>query len=134
MVIDGSAMMAMVLDDHEAARLLDALVGDPVRRMSAATWLEVAIVIEERGGRIAALRLDEFIRAAGIEIVPVSAEQATVARTAWRHFGMTRHSIRLNYGDCLAYALAKTTGDRLLFSGAGFSRTDVEPAVAQSAA
>ncbi len=130
MVIDGSAMMAMILDPREAEPLLDALVGDPVRRMSAATWLEVAIVIEERGGRIAALRFDEFVRAAGIEIVPVTADQVSIARTAWRHFGATRHSVRLNYGDCLAYALAKTTGDSLLFSGVAFSRTDIEPAVA----
>ena len=123
-------MMAMVLHQGEAEPLFDALVGDPVRRMSAATWLEVAIVVEERGGRIAALRFDEFIRAAGIELIPVTPEQASIARTAWRHFGATRHSIRLNFGDCLAYALAKTTGDTLLFSGAAFSRTDVEPALA----
>ncbi len=130
MVIDGSALVAMIFDPCEAERLLEALVGDPVRLMSAATWLEIAIMIEERGGRIAALRLDEFVRVAGIEIVPVTAEQAGVARTAWRHFGATRHSVRLSYGDCLAYALAKTTGDTLLFSGGGFSRTDVEPALA----
>ncbi len=130
MVIDGSALMAMLLDAGDAGPLFDALVGDPVRHMSAATWLEVAITVEERGGRIAALRLDEFIRAAGIEILPVTAEQASTARTAWRHFGMTRHSTRLNYGDCLAYALAKTTNDTLLFSGSTFSRTDITPAIA----
>ena len=129
-MIDGSAMLAMIMGDSGAEPLLDALVRDPVRRMSAATWLEVAMVFEERGGRIAALRFDEFIRSAGIEIVSVTAEQASVARTAWRHFGAARHSVRLNYGDCMAYALAKTLGDRLLFSSGAFSRTDIEPAIA----
>ena len=128
MVIDGSAMVAMLFEEGESARLLDAMIADGVRLMSAATWLEVAILVEERGGRIASLRLDEFVRTAGITIVAVSAEHAALARTAWRHFGMSRHAIRLNYGDCLAYALAKATNERLLFSGVAFGRTDVEAA------
>ena len=128
MVIDGSALMAIVLDKTDAAELVDILVDAPVRRMSTVTWLEAALIIEERGGRIAALRFDEWVRAAAIELVPVTTEQASVARTAWRHFGATRHSNRLNYGDCLAYALAKTLGETLLFRSAAFLRTDIEPA------
>lgn len=128
MVLHGSAILAILLDTPEAAAMLDALVESSRRLLSAATWLELAILVEERGGRIAALRFDEFIRAAAIEIVPVSPEQAAIARTAWRHFGASRHSARLNHGDCLAYALAKTRGEKLLFTGIGFTRTDIEAA------
>ena len=129
MVIDGSALMAIVLDKTDAAELVDILVDAPVRRMSTVTWLEAALIIEERGGRIAALRFDEWVRAAAIELGRGLAERSIrLARTAWRHFGATRHSNRLNYGDCLAYALAKTLGETLLFRSAAFLRTDIEPA------
>ena len=87
------------------------------------------MVSEEKGGRLASLRLDEFVRAAGIEVAPVTAVQAEAARVAWRHFGRHKHSARLNFGDCFAYALAKTSGDTLLFQGEDFARTDIEPAL-----
>jgi ribonuclease VapC len=87
------------------------------------------MIVEERGGRIASLRLDDFVRVAGIEIVPVSVEQASAARAAWRYFGRHKHSARLDFGDCFAYALAKTTAAKLLFVGDGFARTDIEPAL-----
>jgi ribonuclease VapC len=128
MIVDTSALLAILLDEGEAGRMLDAIVDAPIVRMSAANWLEVAMIVEERGGRLASLRLDEFFRAARIEVAPVTMAQAEAARQAWRHFGRHRHSARLDFGDCLAYALAKTEGDRLLFTGEDFSRTDVEPA------
>lgn len=128
MVLHGSALLAILLDGPEADAMLDAIVEAERRLLSAATWLELGVLIEDRGGRIAALRYDEFVRAAGIEIVPVTADHAATARTAWRHFGASRHSGRLNYGDCLAYALAKCTGEKLLFTGITFSRTDIEAA------
>ncbi len=126
--MDTSALLAVLLDEPEAGRILDAIVDAPSPRMSAANWLEVAMIVEEKGGRLASLRLDEFIRTAGIEIAPVSVEQAQAARNAWRYFGRHKHSARLDFGDCFAYALAKTSGEKLLFSGDGFSRTDVEAA------
>ncbi|APH55420.1 putative cytosolic protein [Granulibacter bethesdensis] len=128
MIIDTSALLAIVLGEPDGQRYLEALVSAERPRMSAANWLEASMMVEEKGGRLAGLRFDEFIRAAGIEIVPVSAEQATVARGAWRYFGRFRHAHRLNYGDCLAYALAKTEGDRLLYKGRDFDHTDIEPA------
>jgi ribonuclease VapC len=97
--------------------------------MSTANWLELAMLVEERGGRLASLRFDDFFRATGIELIPVDAAQAQAARIAWRHFGRTRHSARLNFGDCFAYALAKDTGDTLLFQGDDFSRTDIVSAL-----
>ncbi len=125
-------MLAILLGEDGAGRLLEALVDASNPRMSAANWLELAMIVEERGGRIASLRLDEFVRTAGIEIVPVSVEQASAARNAWRYFGRHKHSARLDFGDCFAYALAKTSAEKLLFVGDGFARTDIEPALRES--
>ncbi len=132
MIVDTSALLAMLLGEDASTRLLQAIVDAPNPRMSVANWLEVALIVEERGGRIASLRLDEFVRTAGIELVPVSVEQASAARSAWRYFGRHKHSARLDYGDCFAYALAKTLNERLLFVGDGFGRTDIEPALKDS--
>ena len=129
MIIDTSALLAVLLGEDNAPRLLETIVDASNPRMSAANWLELAMIVEERGGRIASLRLDEFVRTAGIEIVPVSVEQADVARGAWRYFGRHKHSARFDFGDCFAYALAKTEADALLFVGDGFARTDIEPAL-----
>ncbi len=127
--MDTSALLAVLLDEPQAGRILEAIVDAPSPRMSAANWLEVAMIVEEKGGRLASLRLDEFIRTAGIGIAPVTVEQAQAARNAWRYFGRHKHSARLDFGDCFAYALAKTSGEKLLFSGEGFSRTDIESAI-----
>ena len=129
MIVDSSALLAILLGAPEAPALLDALVDAEHPRMSVANWLEVAMLIEERGGRLASLRFDEFFRAAGIELAPVDAAQAEAARTAWRHFGRHKHSARLNFGDCFAYALAKQNGDELLYQGEDFSRTDIVSAL-----
>jgi ribonuclease VapC len=129
MIVDSSALLAILLGAPEAPALLDALVEAEHPRMSVANWLEVAMLIEERGGRLASLRFDEFFRAAGIELAPVDAAQAEAARTAWRHFGRHKHSARLNFGDCFAYALAKQAGDELLYQGDDFSRTDIVSAL-----
>ncbi len=129
MIVDTSALLSILLDEELAHCLLEAIVDAPAPRMSAANWLELSMIVEEHGGRLASLRLDEFIRTAGIEITPVTVEQASAARNAWRYFGRHKHSARLDFGDCFAYALAKTAGAPLLFSGEDFSRTDIEPAV-----
>ena len=129
MIVDTSALLSVLLDEPSARRVLEAIVDSPAPRMSAANWFEVSMIVEERGGRLASLRLDEFFRAAGIEVAPVTVEQAAAARLAWRHFGRHRHSARLDFGDCFAYALAKTAGEQLLFTGEDFARTDIEPAL-----
>ena len=129
MVVDTSALLCVLLDEPDAARVLEAIVDAAEVRISAANWLEVAMIVEERGGRLASLRLDEFFRTAGIAVAPVSVDQAAAARAAWRYFGRHKHSARLDFGDCFAYALAKTMGDTLLFTGVAFARTDVEPAL-----
>ena len=85
--------------------------------MSVANWFEVAMLIEERGGRLASLRFDEFFRATGIELMPVDAAQAAAARTPGAISAGHRHSARLNFGDCFAYGLAKETGEPLLSKG-----------------
>ncbi len=129
MIVDSSALLSILLGAPDGDMLLSALVDAPQPRMSVANWLEVALLIEEKGGRLASLRFDEFFRASGIQLMPVDAAQAEAARTAWRHFGRHKHSARLNFGDCFAYALAKGTGAPLLFSGDDFLRTDIEPAL-----
>jgi ribonuclease VapC len=130
MIVDSSALLAILLDAPEAPALLDALIDADRPRMSTANWLEVAMLIEARGGRLASLRFDEFFRASGIELAAVTAAQAESARIAWRHFGRHKHSARLNFGDCFAYALAKETGAPLLYQGEDFARTDITSALA----
>ncbi len=129
MIVDTSALLAVVLDEPDAGRFLEAILAAERPRMSLLNWLEAAMVIESKGGRLAGLRFDEVVRAAGIEVAPVTLEQAEAARVAWRYFGTGRHTARLNFGDCFAYALAKTEREALLFKGEDFSRTDVEAAL-----
>ncbi len=129
MIVDTSAILSVLLDEPAAPRILEAIVNAPAPRMSAANWLEVAMIVEERGGRLASLRLDEFFRAASIEVAPVTVDQAAAARNAWRYFGRHKHAARLDFGDCFAYALAKTAGETLLYTGEDFARTDIEPAL-----
>ena len=97
--------------------------------MSAGNWLEAAIIVDGRGDATARIRFDELLDAGGIEITPVSVEQARVARLAYQQFGRGNHPARLNYGDCFAYALAKVTGEPLLFKGNDFVQTDIQPAL-----
>ena len=129
MIVDTSALLAVLFDEPDAGRFLDAILEAERPRMSLANWLEAAMVVESKGGRLAGLRFDEFVRAAGIEVAPVTLEQAEAARTAWRYFGLHKHTARLNFGDCFAYAMAKTERETLLYKGEDFARTDVEPAL-----
>ncbi len=96
--------------------------------MSTAALLEAAIVIEGRGGAEAGRELDTLLERAEIELVPVTAEHAAAAHQAWRRFGKGNHPARLNFGDCLVYALAATLDEPLLFKGNDFARTDIEAA------
>lgn len=128
MVIDTSAILAIALNEPEAAAFELRIADDPVRLISAATVLETAMVIETRLGEIGGVELDQWLHKASVEIVPVDAEQADIARKAWRRFGKGRHPAGLNFGDCFSYALAITTQEALLFKGADFPRTDIQSA------
>jgi ribonuclease VapC len=126
LIVDASALIALLRGEEDAPRFARALASraEP-KRLSAASFLEAAIVIDGSRDPIASRRLDELIAKAGIEIEPVTAEQAEIARAAYRDFGKGGHPAGLNFGDCFAYALAKATGEPLLFKGADFARTDV---------
>jgi ribonuclease VapC len=125
MVIDSSAVLAILQDEPERATFNRAVAADRVRLLSAANYLEVAIIIDRRRGEGGARDLRHYLIDAAINIVPVSASQAELARAAYRRFGRGYHPARLNFGDCLAYALAQETGESLLFKGEDFPRTDV---------
>ena len=126
MIIDTSALLAILLNEPEAVRYRVAIENDPVRLMSAGSLLESCIVTETRFGEAGGRDLDLLLYKARVEIAAVNAEQVEVARHAFRTFGKGRHPAGLNFGDCFAYALSKTSGEPLLFKGEDFSRTDVE--------
>ena len=125
MVIDTSAMLATLFDEPERRRINRKIEAAEVRLMSAASYVETAIVIESRFGYEGGRDLSFFIQTAGIEIVPVDPDQAEIARQAHRRFGRGRHPADLDIGDCFAYALAKTADLPLLFKGEAFKHTDV---------
>jgi ribonuclease VapC len=125
MVIDTSALLALLLDEREAEAFRAAVEDDPVRLVSAATLLETANVIEVRKGVPGGRELDALIKAAEIEVVAVDADHAAEARRAYRRFGRGRHAAALNFGGVFAYALARLSGEPLLFKGDDFARTDV---------
>ena len=125
MVIDTSALVAILGMEPESARLAQAMESDPNRLMSAATAVEAGIVIESRYGAAGGREFDALIAKAGLSIEAVTTEQAEVAREAWRRFGKGRHSAGLNFGDCFSYALSRITGEPLLFKRNDFTHTDV---------
>jgi ribonuclease VapC len=129
MVIDTSALIAVLLSDPLAPRLVTAIEAASPRLLSATNLLEAAMVIESRKGEIGGRELDLLLYRSAVEVVPVDHDQAEIARTAWRQFGKGRHPGGLNYGDCFAYALAKARRLPLLFQGDDFARTDIEAAI-----
>jgi len=127
-IVDSSALLAIVLREADRERYVDAILAASAR-MSIANWLEATMVVDRKGSQVAISRFEDFIRDAQIELVPVSMSQAGMARSAWRIFGRGVHPAKLNFGDCFAYALAKETREPLLFKGRDFAQTDVEPAL-----
>ena len=125
-VIDTSALLAILLGEPERGQFLQLLSGSETRLLSAANALETAIVVESRRGEAAGRELDLFLHRTKIEIVAVDAEQYSIARFAWRKFGKGRHPAALNFGDCFAYALTKTASEPLLANGEDFRRTDLQ--------
>jgi ribonuclease VapC len=127
MVIDTSALLAVLLDEPEAQVIARAIAAEPRRLLSAFTALETSIVIEAKKGPGGAREFDLLVYRADLDVVPMDAAQAEIARSAWRKYGKGRHPAGLNIGDCCSYALARSTGEPLLFKGEDFAKTDVRP-------
>jgi ribonuclease VapC len=124
MVIDSSALLAILLGEPDAERFVNAIAADGKRLISAFNLLEAAIVIEARKGEAGGRELDLLLHRAAVAVVPLTADQSEVARRAWRRFGRGRHPAGLNLGDCCAYALAMQLGEPLLCKGEDFAKTD----------
>lgn len=125
MMIDSSAILAIVFQEPEGERLATAIAGAAVRRMSAVNWLESLLVAEGRHGAESADDAQLILQEFEIEMVAFDREQMVEARAAWRRFGKGRHPAALNLGDCCAYAAAITRSEPLLCKGEDFSKTDV---------
>ena len=130
MIIDTSAVIAILRSEPEAASYARVIADAAARRVSAVNFVESAAVIDASRDPIATRRFDEFIQEASISIEPVTEIQARIARDAYRDFGKgSGHPAKLNFGDCFAYALAKTSGEPLLFKGNDFAHTDITSAL-----
>jgi ribonuclease VapC len=130
MIIDTSALIAILRNEPEAEACAKAIAGATIRRVSAVSYVEAGIVIDGGRSPVASRRFDDFFEEAQLSIEPVTKDQARIARDAFRDFGKgSRHRAGLNFGDCFAYALAKTAREPLLFKGDDFNHTDVPPAI-----
>lgn len=125
MIIDTSAIIAVLFNEDDAKFYAQAITQADSRRMSAATFVETAIVVETQTKTSGSRQLDAFLRQADIAIEPVTEEHAHIARQAFTDYGKGRHPAGLNFGDCFSYALAKATGEPLLFKGKDFTKTDL---------
>ena len=126
MVIDTSALLAILLQEEEGAAFAEAIEEGPTRLLSAVSFLQTALVVETRKGPAGGRELDLALHHARVDIVPFDSTQAEIAREAYRRFGRGRHPAALNLGDCCAYALAVATREPLLFKGEDFAKTDLE--------
>jgi len=130
MVIDTSAVMAILQREPESDHFAALVEAASIRLISAVSMLEAGMIAEVRKGETGALELDNFILRGQFQTVPFDNEQADIARIAFRQFGKGRHPAALNFGDCAAYALASTRGEPLLFKGDDFTKTDITQAAA----
>jgi ribonuclease VapC len=129
MIVDTSALLAILFDEPDAESYARALADADAVRLSAGSFVEAAIVVEAQTNASGRGQFDMLIRRAGIVIEPFTEEQAHIARQAYTDFGKGRHPAGLNFGDCFAYALARATAEPLLFKGEDFSKTDLTPAL-----
>lgn len=129
MIIDSSALFAILLQEPEAERLAHAVALDLKKLISSATWLELSIAVYLRVGEQGLHDLDLLAAKLHIDIVPMTPQQAEIARRAFKQYGKGIHPARLNFGDCIVYALAKESGEPLLFKGEDFSQTDITSVV-----
>ena len=125
MVIDTSALLAILQDEPERRRFNEAIEAAESRSISVASFVELSIIIEARHGTEGVRDLDLFIERAAIELIPVDVDQGRLARRAFTQFGKGRHPAGLNFGDCFAYALARVLGEPLLYKGDDFRQTDI---------
>ena len=128
MVVDTSALLAILEGESTAQRLVDALSAADAIRVSAGTALEAGIGGEARRGEAGGRELDLLLHRLRADVVSVTAEHVEIARDAYRRYGKGHHPAALNFGDCFAYALASALGEPLMFVGNDFARTDVEAA------
>jgi ribonuclease VapC len=125
-IVDTSALIAILRGEPEAAAFIDALAASPSNTLSAGTYLEASIVVDANRDPVLSARFDELVEAAAIELISVDAELARVARQAYRDYGKgSGHAAGLNFGDCFAYALARASGEPLLCKGDDFVHTDI---------
>lgn len=128
MIIDASAIIAILRDEPQARSCSEAIASASSRRVSAVNYVEAAVVIDGSRNPVASRRLDDLFREAQLVVEPVTEAQARIAREAYRDFGKgSGHPAGLNLGDCFAYALAKVTGEPILFKGDDFIHTDLSP-------
>jgi ribonuclease VapC len=128
-IIDTSAIIAVLRDERDAVSFARAIADATTRRISAVNFVESAVVIDASRDPIATRRFDDFMKEASILIEPVTTQQAQIARAAYRDFGKgSGHPAKLNFGDCFAYALAKDHSAPLLFKGRDFTQTDISVA------
>lgn len=129
MILDTSSLVAVMAEEPDAELYIEAISRAPVCRISAGNFLELSIVIESQFGSDVLRQCDALFRRVGIVIEPVTVEHIHVARQAYHDFGKGRHPAELNFGDCFAYALARATGEPLLFKGGDFGKTDIVSAL-----
>lgn len=129
MIVDTSALLAVLFGEKDAETYARAISEAEVCLISAATFVEVSIVVESETGDAGSRQWDSFLRTASMRVEPVTEEQAHAARQAWSDFGKGRHPAGLNFGDCFPYALAKISGEPLLFKGQDFRKTDIPAAL-----
>ena len=129
MIIDTSAIIAILTDEPERRSFNEAVEKADVCLLSTAGFVEVSLVMENSRGYEGLRDFDLWMAAAGIELAPVDSDQAHIARQAFRQYGKGRHPAGLNFGDCFSYALAKATGFPLLFKGEDFKRIDIQAAI-----
>lgn len=130
MIVDASALLAILLAEPDARVYAGAIRSAAVRRISVANLLEAAIIVDSGKNPISSRRLDDFLEAARLQVEPVTIEQGLIARVAYRDFGKGSGSpARLNFGDCFAYALARAYDEPLLYKGDDFAHTDIRSAL-----
>ena len=128
MIVDSSALVAILLKEPEALRLTTAIAKSSVCRLPSSCFLEASMILLGRRDEDGARDLDIYVSRSRMNIAPFTESQARLARTAFERYGKGRHPAKLNFGDCMAYALARETGEDLLFKGTDFSQTDIAAA------
>ena len=128
MVIDTSALLSILFEEDDSVELADRISEAASRRISAVNFVEAGVVADSNPNKLKGRMFDQVVLLLGIAIEPTTAEEAYLAREAYRRYGKGRHGARLNLGDCFAYALSKATGEPLLYKGEDFAQTDIEPA------